>query len=68
MLRNIDVLNKLLTSNKLDIPNHRRTVDPSGRNLLWLRQHISDRNQVKPELTALLAMDMVNLNKLVVLT
>jgi hypothetical protein len=34
-------LNRLLNDNSLNLPDIRRRVTPSGRNLVWLRKHFS---------------------------
>jgi hypothetical protein len=34
-------LNRLLNDESLDLPDIRRQVTPSGRNLVWLRKHFS---------------------------
>lgn len=56
-------LNTLLSSSSLDLPQHRRSVDPSGRNLKWLRDNISKRNEVCERLTELLSLDITQLHE-----
>jgi len=46
---NLDRLNELLKSDKLNLPDFRRKVDPSFRNLLWLKKALrtSDNQELK---------------------
>lgn len=37
-------LNGLLSDKKLDLPEFRRTVNPSGNNYQWLQRNITIRN------------------------
>ena len=37
-------LNKLLKKEKLDLPEFRREVSPSGTNYMWLRKNILKKN------------------------
>ena len=49
---NLDRLNKLLRSPELDLPDYRRVVDGSLRNIQWLRKALRATQNV--ELKALL--------------
>lgn len=40
----LEELNDLLDDNSLDIPDIRREVGDNGRNLKWLKKHLSTRN------------------------
>ncbi len=37
----LDLLNQLLKNHKLHLPSFRTTIDRSGRNLAWLKKHVS---------------------------
>ncbi len=50
----LDELNILLADTNLNIPNIRRSVDSSGRNLSWLCRHIEARNEISGRLRELL--------------
>lgn len=48
-------LNTLLSSRKLDLPDFRREVSPSGNNYSWLQTNIQKRNlNISPRLKQLL--------------
>ena len=40
----LEELNQLLSDKKIDIPDFRRTVNPSGNNYQWLQRNILIRN------------------------
>jgi len=40
----VNELNKLLRSERLDLPSFRKQVTESGKNVAWLMKHIGDRN------------------------
>lgn len=40
----LEELNNLLSNNKIDIPDFRRTISPSGNNYTWLQRNIITRN------------------------
>lgn len=54
-------LNDLLADTNLNIPNIRRSVDSSGRNLAWLCKHIESRNTISDRLRELVNMPIQKL-------
>lgn len=40
----LEELNTLLADKRIDIPDFRRTVNPSGNNYPWLQRNITIRN------------------------
>ena len=45
----VDKLNVMLASPKLDIPSFKREVHYSGSNYVWLQKNIGKRNPSLPE-------------------
>jgi len=58
---NLERLNSLLRTSKLGLPEFRLQVDPSGRNLKWLRKVVPTNTNCCSELRSLLAMSPVEL-------
>lgn len=56
-------LNDLLSDPLLDLPFHRRKVDKSGQNLVWLNKHIEQRNVISSELKTLLTKSITELTR-----
>lgn len=53
----LEELNQLLSDKKIDIPDFRRTVNPSGNNYQWLQRNITIRNPgISDRLKVLLSM------------
>ena len=53
----LEELNQLLSDKKIDIPDFRRTVNPSGNNYQWLQRNITIRNPgISDRLKVLLTM------------
>ena len=53
----LEELNQLLSDKKIDIPDFRRTVNPSGNNYQWLQRNITIRNPgISDRLKMLLSM------------
>jgi hypothetical protein len=60
---NLNRLNELLMDPNLDLPYHRRRVDKSGQNLVWLNKHIQQRNAISQELKTLLSKSIFELTR-----
>jgi hypothetical protein len=41
----VNELNKLLRTEKLNLPSFRKQVNKSGKNVAWLVKHIGERNE-----------------------
>lgn len=58
---NLDRLNTLLRQTRLGLPPFRAQVDPSGRNLKWLKKVVPGNEACTTELREMLEMPLVQL-------
>lgn len=58
MATKLDKLNELLRTEKLGIPEFRRQVDKTGRNLSWIRRAVVNNDGASAPLKELIALDM----------
>lgn len=61
MATNLDQLNTLLSTENLGIPDFRRTIDKTGRNLAWVRRAVSNNKNASSEAKRLVSMNMSDL-------
>lgn len=61
MVTNLDQLNTLLGSENLGIPDFRKTIDKTGRNLAWVRRAVINNKKASAEMKRLVGMNMSDL-------